>query len=339
MAFFKSEGFETYSTLAEVSTVWTSLGTNLSFNGARTGDRGLVTQGIRMDLGAEASATMIAAGGFRSLTDSAFDMIRFLGDSGATEHIVIRRAAGGAVAIDRGATEIAITAAGVFPLGTSFFEVKVVLHDSTGSVEVRKEGVAIPILTFSGDTKNGGTNPTIDSVAYHGLYDTDNGGIDDLYISNAGGAAPYNDFLGNIRLWPLSPDGNGASSQFVGSDGNSTNNWDHVNDDPASASAMDDYVESNTVGAIDLYTYSNIPQSSGTIYGINVATLAKVTDPSGKQFRPVIRTNGVNYTGADVQPGLVASVTREHWAVNPNTGLAWTFAEINDIQAGEEVRA
>lgn len=136
-----------------------------------------------------------------------------------------------------------------------YVEIKVSIATTGGMCEVRVNGQTI--ISYSGNTRNGGSGffdttifmPSENSSAN---YIT----IDDAYMLDTTGVAPYNDYLNDIVVRTLLPNGNGDSSQWVGSDADSVNNYQLV-DDPSSS--MTDYVGSSISGDTDLYTMEDLP--------------------------------------------------------------------------------
>lgn len=336
MTLIHTDGFETYNTTSDIALVWMEPPFSLE-SGGRTGGIRIVSAGtFRKALGADEHATVIAGAAIRTNgQDVSFNGIRFYSDSGATTHINVRRVAGGYIAIDRGGTNVALSAAGLWAaVGWTYVEVKVVLSDTVGSVEVRLNGAVAPSLTFSGDTKNGGTKTVIDSVGFDGYVNQANGGIDDVYICNGAGGS-NNNFLGEIRCWPLVPNGNGNYSQLVGSDGNSVNNYQQVDEGISVAS---DYNGSPNVGDKDTYTYTDLTPSTGTVLSVKLVTAALKSDAGTKQFRPLLRISGTDYPSTDRNLGTSEQRFEQLYTTSPATAAAWTISEINGAEAGFEVR-
>lgn len=120
-------------------------------------------------------------------------------DAGVTQHITVNVTATGVVEVRRGTisgTVLASSAAGVVTAAAWFYvEAKVKLHDTTGSVEVRVNGVQVIAPTTGLDTKNAGTKTTFDAVRLVGS-NTPQFTYDDVYIVTGTDAA----FLGVQRV-------------------------------------------------------------------------------------------------------------------------------------------
>jgi hypothetical protein len=263
---------------------------------------------------------------------------RFLflaGDNGATIHLQLQWISTGVLGLYRGATLLATATAISDPVvGSGFWhylEMSATIDDTTGSVILRCDGVQI--LSFTGDTKNGGSNSTIDEVflcTYVG-----SGGItyfDDVYILDSGGSAPYNTFLGEVRIYTTLPTGAGATTQWTPSAGT---NFGAVDDVPYSAS---DYVSTSTSGNRDTYAMSDLPSGVGTIYAVRTVAAAKKSDAGAASLKVVDRSGGANYYGTTtaLATGDV-SVFGAIRTVDPATSAAWTASGVNALEAGIEL--
>ena len=88
--------------------------------------------------------------------------------------------------------------------------------------------------------------------------------FDDVYLVDT--SAPNGDFLGDVRVAYLAPNGNGASSQFVGSDLNSVDNYLLVDEVPANDDT--DYVQSDVLNNIDTYALADLPANAGVVKSV-----------------------------------------------------------------------
>jgi len=75
-------------------------------------------------------------------------------------------------------------------------------------------------------------------------------------------------------------------------------------------------------------------------YGFRPKLILVSGIPGNVYARAAIKTHGTVYTGSEESNATDTFVTKSYqWATNPNTGLAWTWAEINAMQIGVELRA
>lgn len=158
-----------------------------------------------------------------------------------------------------------------------FLELKYTIHDTTGFVELKINGVVAG--SFSGDTRNGGAVGAIGSFALYALQAGAGNStyLDDMYIldsadGTATQGAPFNDYLGDVRVETVEPSGNGDSTQWTGSDGNSVDNYQLVDEDLTSTT---DYVAASVAAKKDLYPFADVNASSTVLAHQAVAYAAK----------------------------------------------------------------
>jgi hypothetical protein len=277
-----------------------------------------------------ASAGVICGFAFKpkSLTTSV-SIVSFAADAGVTQHHILQTAASGALRAQRSASVLATSAAGVIVLNTwCYVEVRGTLNDTTGAFEVRVNGV--PVINFTGDTKNAGTSTNIDQVIVGGgTFTSPNFVYDDVYILNTSGSV-NNTFLGDVRVRTVFPDGAGASTQFTPT--GSGSNWQNVDETPYSTT---DYNSSTTSGHRDTYTLGAI-SAGDTVHGIQTNMVAKKGggDPD---MKTVVRSGGTNYSDATSTVTTTAATYSTVRESDPATTAAWTVSGVNGLEAGVEI--
>jgi hypothetical protein len=284
------------------------------------------------------SATVVYGMAICFTTGADLLTVTFCGDTNATVHVTFTvNPTSLQVTAYRGTSAGTVlgTSAAALPFdvtGYHYWEFKAVLGDgAAGSVEVRLNNNVV--LTVSGvDTKNAGAAAVFDAVRLN--MPDNNGatscGFDDMYITT--GATGY---LGDIKIYPLRPTGNGNSSQLTGSDGNSTDNYLLV--DELSPSATD-YNGHATVANKDTYVLTDLASTSVTVHGTRTSAYAAKSDAGAKSGRIVTRTNSTDYGGTDAALSTSYLSFDEFRVTNPNSGVAWTGSDINALEVGWEVR-
>lgn len=255
------------------------------------------------------------------------------GDAGATTHLCINIASSGVVLLRRGAANGTIMATGAYALSMGtwhWLEVKATISDTVGICIVKVDG--IEQINFTGDTKNAGTNNSIDMVQL-GTLGSPAARYDDLVICDGTGGAPFNDFFGEKAIRAKRPNNNGATNTWVGSDGNSTDNYLLVDDVPPSST---DYTASATTGNRDLYALSNAA-SMTTVDAIQHSVYAAKSDAGSRQVKTVTRLPAGTVT---LSPAVMLSTTYQLLAgaveqTDP-AGAAWTPTSVNTVQGGVE---
>jgi hypothetical protein len=105
--------------------------------------------------------------------------------------------------------------------------------------------------------------------------------VDDLAINDTAAGGDQDTWPGEEEVIVLRPNGNGASSQWTGSDADSTDNYLLLDEVPPSAT---DYVENETDEEIDDYELEATPaalESTDTINVVHVGVYAAVSDATG----------------------------------------------------------
>lgn len=236
---------------------------------------------------------------------------------------------------------------GVWAQGTGkFFETKVIAHPSAGQVIVKLNGSVVVNLTGL----NTGSAPwsyLYGNASAYISYGVAGGctTVDDLYVLNGAGS-DMNDFLGDVRIMALWQSGNGALSDWVGSDGNSTDNYALVRWDHPGGS----YVQAATVGDTDAYDFQPIeelfPGSAPTIdpdttqvLGVQVSGQAIKTDSVATKKVAVVARD----TGGTVVEGpqtAIETTTSYFSGIFPRQpdGTPWTLEDLNSAEFGIRIK-
>lgn len=211
-----------------------------------------------------------------------------------------------------------------------YAEVKVIIHPTIGSVEVRVQGVTVLLLNNVNTSASGTT------VANMMRFNDSNNGssqlyLDDIYICNGSGII-NNSFLGDIRVDTLYPTGVGTTTQWTPGAGS---NYAQVN----SATPDDDttYVESSTSGNKDTYQMGNLAGTPNYIQGVQVVQLSKKTDAGFKNMQNVLRIGGADYLLGSSYLNDYYYYSLDMEELSPATTGAFTLTEINALEAGYTV--
>jgi len=203
---------------------------------------------------------------------------------------------------------------------------------ASGAAELRVDGAQV--ITFAGDTDDGKGQVTQIRFGYV---------IDDFLLP--GGARLYYDdcamddadWIGDGHVALLRPDGNGNSSQLVGSDGDQADNFLLVNETPAENS---DYVEGDAPGMRDTYALEDtsvidIP-ANAEIKHVDVLALGRTLSVGTDGLKGVVRTGGSDHLSPSQTLKSAFAPHRFGFPLNPDTGQPWTLGELDDAEAGIE---
>jgi hypothetical protein len=250
------------------------------------------------------------------------------------DHVSITIKTDGALEARRGSgsgTILGTSMANALPLGvTSYLEVKIKLHDSAGTVEIRRNGdVASPILSLTSvDTNNAGTS-TWTAVVLGGPSATAYT-YDDFYLLDGTGSAPWNTFLGDCRVDVQYPTANGTTSNSTPSTG--TNRGLTI--DETAPNSDTDYNTLIAVGDKDTLALANLTAAGASLFGVQTLLYAKKTDAGTGSVCPVLRHSTTDYDGTSVALTTGYTYIRQLYQTNPGTSTQWTEAEFNALEVG-----
>jgi len=203
-----------------------------------------------------------------------------------------------------------------------FLEFKIVADATSGYIEIKCNGETI--FTYTGDTSGGATDYFV--VSYMGM--TSGNYIEDLYILDSTGST-NNDFLGDCRVECVFPNANGTTNSWTASSGN---NYECVDE-----TVMDDdstYVKATAADQIDLYSYGDLSEATGIVYGVQPIVYAKKIDSDAHTNAIVARTHSTNYVGSANTLTSDYEIFSKIYETNPYTSSQWSIAEVNAAEFG-----
>ncbi len=260
--------------------------------------------------------------------------IKLRGIGGTNTHLMIKfTGANGTISVNHTtAGFIANSATGAYPINAWFFlEFKAFIHDTTGTVQVRVDGV--DVINETGlDTRNGGADALIDLVTFGSAEG--NGiilRICDIHIMNALGSAPLNDLIGPHTIESLRTD---AAGNYTNWDPSAGANHDAV-DDPTEAVHDGDatYVET-TVAERDSYSFGNLVSGEDPI-AVQAKATARFTGTQ-QDFNTFLRRSATDDDGPTEKGNTSAYADRalKIWETDPIAAGAWTKANLEATEFG-----
>ena len=324
------DGFDHYAT-ADFTKKWTvETDVVITVNGRNGG--GAFFNGSGVDILSktiDAQVTWIVGFAFKPSTSSAARYFFKLTDTGSTQFAVqlntdmtITVWSGGSI---RGSTAVPAFALGEW----SYVEIKVTIGNS-GSYDINVDGVSV--LAESVDTQATGNASANGIVFYSSGFGLDFY-IDDVYMCD-GTTGVNNDFLGDVMVETLFPDGDGNSSDLTPLSAGAN----YVEVDEAVQDGDTSYVYGSTATNKDLYTFDDLT-TLDTIHGVQTNIIARKDDASGKTLREVCRSGSTDYPGATQSLTTSYSDKTEIRAVDPDTAAPWTTSGVNAAEFGVEIVA
>jgi hypothetical protein len=218
--------------------------------------------------------------------------------------------------------------------GWAYVEIGVTVGTTTGAITVRINGETVLSLTGV-NTQNGGV-AGITSVEF---VASGNSGyiaaIAHLYICDATGPAPWNTFLGDVRVQTLLPTANDAVAFTP--NGLATNWQNAASVPPVPAS---DYNADATVGAQDTFAAAAMASGLGAIYAVNVKAMAGKSDAGPRSAATVIKSGSATGVATAVSIGATtAQQVPGIFETDPNTTAPWSMAAVNAAKIGYKITA
>jgi hypothetical protein len=154
--------------------------------------------------------------------------------------------------------------------------------------------------------------------------------LNDFYLLDwQGSGDQLRDFLGDVRVNLIVPDGVGASTAWLPSAGA---NWAAVDETPADDDTT--YIASATSGHRDLYTYTNLPAGAVPL-GFQTCQLARKMTEGTATLKPCVRSGGTTHDGPVQAVGsLVYGYTFQPYDTNPVTGARATASDLDAAEFG-----
>jgi hypothetical protein len=333
------DSFDHYAT-AQLATKWTSISGAPSISGtfARHGAGGLScasNQFVRLTFSAFPS---IGSNSFNSLIvgfaqkQSSLSVSQFFRIGGANNNYFgMTHAIGGSTVFTNNTTRDTFLISD-HDTGWHFYEVKATIHptNGTGHVIVRLDGTEVINLQNTVFTTT-----TTSTFLFVDLFCNGTAcHYDDFYILDPS-TPPNNDFIGEVRIQTMMPDGTASTNtDFTPSAGS---NYQNVDEIPPNSDT--DYNFSSTVGDKDTHTTAGLtaPASVKDIYGVQVNTWSRKTDSSDRNVAAVALSGSTTVSGNSIPVTTTYRYYSDNWEEDPDTSAAWTESGVNNAEFGYEV--
>ena len=245
------------------------------------------------------------------------------------------------LSVRRNGTTLATGPTALFAGIPYYIEFKATIDSAAGSYTVKINEVQE--LTASGvNTRGIGTNNSADSVRLGGGvgFSIFGGGsffnagyFDDFYCCDGSGGV-NNDFLGDVRVQCLFPNGPGATTGWTPLSGA---NWQNVDEVPPDGDTT--YVSAGTPGTIDTYAMTDLAATTGTVKGVQTVIDARKDDSGTRTIAPVFHIGASDYVGTNQNIMTAYSMFLQPYDTSPATSAAWTVSEVNGLNLGQKLVA
>jgi hypothetical protein len=210
-------------------------------------------------------------------------------------------------------------------------EIKVVVHPSAGSIEIRMNGNSTPIFTFSGNTRG-----TANSWANQILLGPA-GNFSDIHIFDTSGTGPV-DFLGNKRIYTSAASADGSLGANQGTPVPSQSAGSHFqNVDEFPPNDDTDYVGLDAA-QVETFKFAAIPSTATGIVQVVLVPRWRVDDALAHTARVNMKSSGSTTNGPTKNPAAAYATALDGcFPVNPSGSVAWTASAVNAAEGQVEV--
>lgn len=321
------EGFDTYGTGNWINK-WSNQSGTIGATG-RNGTNGLRTTGafyLTHPLVAN-KQELVVGFAFKISANKSWELVQFR--DGSTVQLGVNLDATGQILIKRHTATIKSTGYNVLLNTWYYIEFKGKIHQSLGEWEVHINGGYVD--SGVGDTQQTGLAAATNVNIPFWAFGSGTADIDDIYIFDTEGSV-NNDFVGDVSVEAVFPDGVGYVTDWVGVPGGGAN-YDKVDElDPDDDTT---FVVTSGVGKMDSYDFGTLAALSGSVYALQVNIWARKDDVGDRQINAIVRPTSTTYSG-DVPKALgeAYGYFTFQFDTNPQTAGYWTIAQVNASEFG-----
>jgi hypothetical protein len=232
-----------------------------------------------------------------------------------------------------GGTVLGSSSALVMPVqGWQYVEIGGVIDASAGSVVVKVNGTTV--LNLTGVNTRGSAAATMRRYGLQSDSGTStNFDTQHWYLCDDSGGAPWNTFLGDVRVQSLYPTANDAVAFTPTGLGT---NWQNAASVPPVP--FTDYNASSNVSDRDTFEMQDITTGS-TVYGVNLKPLVYKNDAGARSGASVLKSGATTDVGTTTVLSETAAQLSKMYETDPHTSAQWTATAVNAIKAGYQVAA
>jgi len=280
--------------------------------------------GIQIDLPSPLSEIYLGMAVKKTGGDTTFLALR---DGSSTQ--IDLRASGTDLQVTRNGTLLGTVASYLLTDIWRWISLRVVIHDTTGIVEVRN-GDGTVLLNLTGvDTKNTATAQATNVYLNNVLLL-----IDHFFLMDTSGAT-FNGHLTERAIWTGFPNAEGSTLDWTPT--GAATRWEAVDDVGPDADST--YISSGTVGHVNLSNVQDPPATITGIVGVMLQNRSRKDAVGTRSINGLIRTGASNFEGEETALDSDYLSRADLFEQNPDTALAWQLSDIDALQIGVEVTA
>ena len=208
-----------------------------------------------------------------------------------------------------------------------YIQIKSLVHNSTGIFELKIGSTVTEFSLTSQDTQQQST----DSVQRLQLgYQSgwfDYAFVDDFYICNDVGSAPYNTYLGIMRSIRVYPSGDITVNCTCSS---GANNYALI--DEQSTPSASDYVYTSTSTDRDTYDVTNMPTDVSSVLAVRIESKLNKNGIEYYEYKHGVKSGATNQFGTTYIVPDAFKYTYDEFLTSDGVSTAWTETTINSMQ-------
>lgn len=340
------DGFENYNSIDDLAGYWAQNGAAPSvFQQAGRDASGvsirLLAAADTLEHGIVASVSGSVGfahrfGTLPTLTEYFVDLRRV--DASQGSHIRLRVTTAGFLQVTQGNITILETSTRTLSPGIWYYiEMKWLIDNASGKVEVFVNGTKGGWIDFTGDTLNAGT-AFVDGIQFKGAgtlgarpHD-----FDDFYVLDLLGSAPGNNRLGDSIVETLNPSGAGAEAQWAPSAGANFENVDEATPDGDTT-----FNSSGNTNDDDRFAMDNLVNIPSTVFAVQANGAFRLENAGLRTCRLKVHDTVTEGQGADFNPTFDATYVGEFevFEDHPTGAAPWSTAEVNGMEAGYRIQS
>ena len=247
----------------------------------------------------------------------------------------------GTMTVFRGATPVQTTSASLAAATSTYVEILLTIDNTAGVIKIRFNGADVASFTSQNIRATTDAWDQLRLGGFGGGFSAFEWRFDDLYVLDGSGPAPWNTFLGDVRVDYHTP--NAVGSNNMSTPGTGTDRYALVDELIPNDDTGLDYVTLAAGGDKDTYNMEPLKATGLAILGMQVIIATKKADTGVATMCPVFRQAGVDYD--NVTPGFGPTIVptvlsgsylyrQQIYQTNPATGLQFSEAEFNALELG-----
>ncbi len=208
-----------------------------------------------------------------------------------------------------------------------YVELKVKIHASAGTVDIKIDGVSTLSLT-SQNTDRTSSGIVTGFMLEGSTHTADHTQFDDVYVCDTAGSI-NNDFLGAQVVRLLQPSSDAGTNAYTPDSGGT--HYNRLTENPQDTTT---YLADDTTGHRELFGVAGL--NIGNVAGLQINAVAAITDATVYSLKNSTHTAGgtdtdqAAVTVADTTYQTIANVLEK----NPETNAQWSVTQVNGCQFG-----